>query len=99
MTYTIEPVAYVRSTRRERVDDFWGSEQTSITLDPRFTAEALRGIEAFSHLEIVFLMDQVDPAGVITGARHPRNNPDWPVTGIFAQRAKNRPNRIGCTIC
>ena len=31
--------------------------------------------------------------------RHPRNNPEWPEVGIFAQRAKNRPNRIGCTIC
>ena len=41
----------------------------------------------------------VDPSKISTGARHPRNNPDWPAVGIFAQRAKNRPNRIGCTIC
>ena len=34
-----------------------------------------------------------------TGARHPRNNLDWPAVGIFAQRGKNRPNRIGTTIC
>ena len=32
-------------------------------------------------------------------ARHPRNNPDWPKVGIFAQRGKNRPNQIGTTIC
>jgi tRNA (Thr-GGU) A37 N-methylase len=35
----------------------------------------------------------------VTGARHPRNNTAWPRVGIFAQRGKNRPNRIGSTIC
>jgi tRNA (Thr-GGU) A37 N-methylase len=35
----------------------------------------------------------------MTGARHPRNRLDWPKVGIFAQRGKNRPNRIGVTIC
>ena len=33
------------------------------------------------------------------GARHPRGNPAWPLTGIFAQRGRNRPNRLGTTIC
>lgn len=36
---------------------------------------------------------------IVTGARHPRNNTAWPAVGIFAQRGKNRPNRIGSTIC
>ena len=29
--------------------------------------------------------------------RKPRNRADMPLTGIFSQRAKNRPNRIGMT--
>jgi tRNA (Thr-GGU) A37 N-methylase len=33
------------------------------------------------------------------GARHPRNREDWPLVGIFAQRAKARPNRIGVSTC
>ena len=41
----------------------------------------------------------MDIAKVVTGARHPRNNTAWPSVGIFAQRGKNRPNRIGSTIC
>src|SRR5262249_18728471 len=41
---------------------------------------------------------RVDPSGVVVGARHPRNNPAWPRVGIFAQRAKGRPNRLGSTI-
>jgi len=51
------------------------------------------------HAEVLFLFDQVDPSEIVTGARHPRNNPEWPAIGIFAQRGKNRPNRIGSTIC
>ena len=33
------------------------------------------------------------------GARHPRGNPDWPRVGIFAQRGKDRPNRLGVSRC
>ena len=43
--------------------------------------------------------DRVDPAQVQTGRRHPRGNNDWPAVGIFAQRAKARPNRIGVSVC
>jgi len=32
-------------------------------------------------------------------SRHPRGNTDWPEVGIFAQRAKDRPNRLGVTVC
>ena len=45
------------------------------------------------------MFDRVDPEAVVVGARHPRNNPDWPAVGIFAQRAKGRPNRIGVSTC
>ena len=40
----------------------------------------------------------VAPEKVVSGARHPRGNPAWPRIGIFAQRGKARPNRIGSTI-
>jgi tRNA (Thr-GGU) A37 N-methylase len=36
---------------------------------------------------------------IVTTARHPRGNADWPKVGIFAQRGKNRPNRLGVTVC
>ena len=32
-------------------------------------------------------------------ARHPRGNLAWPQVGVFAQRAKGRPNRIGVSVC
>ncbi|WP_207453909.1 SAM-dependent methyltransferase [Desertivibrio insolitus] len=99
MRIELEPIGHVTSTRAEIRDDDWDSEVASITLDPAvFTADALRGLEEFSHVEIVYFFDRVPPEGVEYGARRPRGNPDWPLTGIFAQRGKNRPNRLGLTI-
>ncbi len=96
--YTIETIGHVRGSRNEVRDDAWGGSVACIELDGSFGPEALEGIEAFSHAEILFVFDRVDPARVVRDARRPRNNPDWPLTGIFAQRGKNRPNRIGSTI-
>jgi tRNA (adenine37-N6)-methyltransferase len=96
----MEPIGKVSSPRTEAVDDDWEEVVAAVTLDPaRFGADALRGLEEFSHLEVVFVFDRVDPSGVEVGARRPRGNPDWPEVGIFAQRARNRPNRIGVSVC
>ncbi len=57
------------------------------------------GLEQFSHIEIIYVFDRVDPSSFEPGARRPRNNPDWPAVGVFAQRNKRRPNRIGVSTC
>ncbi|PBC60369.1 tRNA (N6-threonylcarbamoyladenosine(37)-N6)-methyltransferase TrmO [Streptomyces sp. Tue6028] len=94
------PIAHVHNERRELVDDHWGEVTSVIRLDAeRFTADALLSLDSFSHLEVVFHFHRVPPAKVQEGARHPRNNPEWPLAGIFAQRGKNRPNRIGVSRC
>lgn len=95
----LRPVAIVRSPRTDRRDDDWGAVESTIELVERFAPQALDGIEAFSHLEIVFLLHAIDEGEVETTARHPRNNPEWPKVGIFAQRGARRPNRIGVSRC
>lgn len=99
MSISIEPIGFVEAIRPHAEDDYWGGEESCIALAPQFTVESLQGLDAFSHIEVLFFFHEVDPAKIVTAARHPRNNPAWPVTGIFAQRGKNRPNRIGSTIC
>ncbi|MFB6807221.1 MULTISPECIES: SAM-dependent methyltransferase [unclassified Streptomyces] len=95
-----EPVAVVVGGRTEVVDDDWGRERSVIRLDAgRFGPEALYGLAEFSHLEVVYHFDRVPVEKIETGARHPRGNPDWPLVGIFAQRGKNRPNRLGVSRC
>jgi len=96
----MEPIGWVGSPRAEPIDDDWLRVTATIRLDSdRFGADALRGLDEFSHVEVVYLFDRVDPDRVQTAARRPRGNPDWPEVGIFAQRAKARPNRIGVSVC
>lgn len=96
----VEPVGYVKSPRVEPVDDNWGAVVSAIELDgSRFMADALLGLDAFSHLEVVYCFHLVPESKIETTARHPRNRSDWPRVGIFAQRGKNRPNRIGVSVC
>ena len=98
--YIVEPVGRVHGGRDAPIDDDWGGSRAVIRLDSgRFAAEALEGLDAFSHAEILFLFDRVGEDDIETGARHPRGRTDWPRVGIFAQRGKNRPNRIGVSVC
>ena len=95
----VSPVAHVRGGRAAPEDDHWGGERAVIRLEETFPQDALSGLGAFSHAEIVFQFHLAPDAKIETGARRPRGNPDWPLVGIFAQRGKNRPNRIGVTVC
>jgi tRNA-Thr(GGU) m(6)t(6)A37 methyltransferase TsaA len=95
--FEIKPIASVRSPRKDLSDDFWGKVDADIVLADHLPEEAFAGLGDFSHVEIIFLMDRVDPAKIETGARHPRERTDWPLVGIFAQRGKARPNRLGLT--
>lgn len=95
----IAPIGFVRGGRSEIEDDHWGSVRATIELTEAFGPDALYGLEAFSHIEVIFRFDRVPASKIETGARRPRGNPDWPFVGIFAQRGKNRPNRIGLCTC
>ena len=98
--YVMRAIGTVRSSRDAAIDDDWDDVRARIELDPAVVEpDATLGLDTFSHIEVVFVFDRVDPEKVCTGARHPRGNTDWPLTGILAQRAKDRPNRIGLTTC
>jgi tRNA (adenine37-N6)-methyltransferase len=99
-TFEVSAIGRVTTGRTEAVDDEWDGVRSTIVLDPHaLSLEATLGLGEFSHVEVVFLFDQVDPADIETGARHPRGNRAWPRVGILAQRPKMRPNRIGVSVC
>ena len=96
----LKPIGQVRSPRKEPLDDRWGKVISTIEIDPdQFRTESLQGLDAFSHLDVVYFFHRVPEDKIETEARHPRNRTDWPKVGIFAQRGKNRPNRIGLSVC
>ena len=94
----LEPIGIAYNERHEVLDDDWGEVVTSIQLKAALPEESLWGIESFSHAEIIFYFHLVEENKIVTGARHPRNDRSLPEIGIFAQRGKNRPNRLGHTI-
>jgi tRNA (adenine37-N6)-methyltransferase len=95
----INPIGRVVSSRIEPRDDGWDAETATIELSERFTADALLGLDEFSHVEVVYQFHLVAEADEVPGSRHPRDRADWPRVGIFAQRGRVRPNRIGVTVC
>jgi tRNA-Thr(GGU) m(6)t(6)A37 methyltransferase TsaA len=96
---TLDPIGVVVGGRSEPLDDNWGSVEATIRLADRFGPEAVSGLDAFSHLCVVFQFHLVAESDVVLGARHPRGNVEWPRVGMFAQRAKMRPNRLGVSAC
>jgi tRNA (adenine37-N6)-methyltransferase len=98
MRIELEAIGFVRGGRVEPEDDAWGTETCEIELTDRFTEDAVVGLDAFSHVEVVFHFHQVPESDVVVGSRHPRGRTDWPAVGVFAQRGRVRPNRIGVSV-
>ncbi len=96
----LRPVATVRSPQSEPVDEGWAAVASTIEFDgEQFGPECLQGLASFSHLEVVFFFHKVDDDAIERGCRHPRGETNLPAVGIFAQRNKDRPNRLGVSVC
>jgi tRNA (adenine37-N6)-methyltransferase len=99
-SFEVEPVAYVVGGRVEPTDDYWGGTRSVIRVDgARFRSEATRGLDAFSHLEVVFRFHLTDQGDLNLGARRPRDNPSWPEVGTFGHRNMRRLNWLGVSRC
>ncbi|HUY43662.1 MAG TPA: TrmO family methyltransferase [Acidimicrobiales bacterium] len=94
MELVLRPVAYIRNHRAEALDDNWDDVVSSVELASDVPSEALMGLDGFSHVEIVFFADWAEDVPPGPWHRRPRANPEWPDVGVFAQRNKDRPNRI-----
>lgn len=95
---SLKPIAKVKNSRAEPIDDHWESVIAEIELADHIPTEAFENISDFSHLEIIYYFNKVKSQDIVFSGR-PRGNPNYPVTGIFAQRKKDRPNTIGlCTV-
>jgi tRNA-Thr(GGU) m(6)t(6)A37 methyltransferase TsaA len=59
--------------------------------------EALDGIDEFSHVFIIFFLDEAKSEEKKLKA-YPRGRTDMPLLGVFATRIANRPNPIGLAL-
>ena len=95
--FTLRPIGFVLGGRAEPIDDRWDAVTGDDRANSRIRSRSARRARRVSHVEVVFLFHCVAETAVVDRARHPRGKTAWPKVGIFAQRGKNRPNRIGVT--
>lgn len=93
---TLAIIGYVRS---DTPDDAIGKQRrdlvSRIEILPAYVP-ALTGIEAYSHLFVLFWMQRATrPTELLS---HPRGDPDLPLTGVLASRGRNHPNPIGLAV-
>ncbi len=96
--FHLRPVALVHNHRIQTEDDHWGGIISQIVLEPCMPVDSLDGLEDFSHIEVIFLFHLVEEDRIVSSSRHPRDNPNWPKVGIFAQRGRTRPNWLGVSV-
>lgn len=89
-------IGVVSSQVKAGTDSNWGDITAEIRLHPQFAA-GLQGLEHFSHAIIVFFMHKSSFNPETDLQRKPQGREDMPQVGIFAQRAKHRPNPLGIT--
>ncbi|RLI03984.1 tRNA (N6-threonylcarbamoyladenosine(37)-N6)-methyltransferase TrmO [Candidatus Bathyarchaeota archaeon] len=89
-------IGTVKSPVTEAVDMNWGEVISEIVLEPEY-APGLLGLEDFSHLMVLTFLHEAEYNPEKHLRRHPQERQEMPLLGIFAQRARHRPNRIGVT--
>lgn len=92
----LNPIGYVKTIAKgDEVKD--KSLISQIVLREELV-EGLSGISGFSHLFILFYLNQISGDQRKTLKVHPRGRQDMPLTGVFAARTMLRPNPIGLTL-
>ena len=91
-----EPIGFVKSNVIEKVDQNWGAVVSQIVINECLT-DGLKRLDDFSHIIVVYHLNQAEFIKDKHIVRRPQGRDDMPYVGIFAQRAKDRPNPIGIT--
>ena len=95
-TINLKAIGVIRNEIKERPPggcDWWADVISEIVIDGSLT-EALDGLEKFSHIIVLYWMHQLVKNEVPLKV-NPRGRQEFPLTGLFATRTPNRPNRIG----
>ncbi|GAB3525696.1 tRNA (N6-threonylcarbamoyladenosine(37)-N6)-methyltransferase TrmO [Arthrobacter monumenti] len=96
----VEPIGSVSSPREDTNNTTgWGDVVARIDLNDALGSESLRGLEGFSHVEVLFWFDQVTRRSSYAQPARARGRDDMPLIGVFAARGPNRPNPIGVSAC
>lgn len=93
-TLNLTPIGIVNNEIKTPVATKWGKVISDIRINDDLVA-GLDGLTDWSHVIVIFSMHETnfDPEQHLVQRPHERD--DMPEVGIFAQRARQHPNRIG----
>lgn len=89
-TIRLKPLGVAQNRVKRPILSGWQDVVTEIVIDKKF-AKGLDGVEDYSHIIVVYWMDQEKECHL---RHHPQGRADVPFVGIFACRCPQRPNRI-----
>ena len=98
-SYVMRPIAFLRSDFGDKFgiprQSGLSQVESIVEFEPEFySTEALRGLEGFSHLWLIWVFSACEPGKWSPTVRPPRLGGNTRV-GVFATRAPYRPNPIG----
>jgi tRNA-Thr(GGU) m(6)t(6)A37 methyltransferase TsaA len=100
MTYgdkvVLEPLGFVKTSAVG--DEVKDRSRTSEIIFRSELVSALDGISDYSHIWVLFYLDQITTEQRTTFKVHPRGRLDLPLLGVFATRTNLRPNPVGLTL-
>lgn len=89
-------IGYIKTSISEKSDHNWGENCSEIVINEDL-ADGLKGLTDFSHIIVVYHLNEAKFIKEKHITRKPQGRNDMPDVGIFAQRGKDRPNSIGIT--
>jgi tRNA-Thr(GGU) m(6)t(6)A37 methyltransferase TsaA len=93
--FSIKPIGYVRTNADD--SEVRDKNRLSQIIIFKEYAEALKGLEGFSHIIVLFWLHKISSKEFRLKV-HPRGRKDLPLLGVLATRTMFRPNPIGLTI-
>lgn len=91
---TLRPIGIVRNRIKEPMPSGWDEVNSRIVLRPEL-AEALLGLDGYSHIHVLFWPHQIPEE--VRGSKprlHPLDDPANPIQGVLATRSQIRFNPI-----
>lgn len=92
----LKPIGVVKNNIEQPGFNSWEEIISEIEINKKYR-QGLDRLDEFSHITILFWMNQVLSSKRTLLEIHPRDRQDLPLVGIFATRSQMRPNPIGVT--
>ena len=93
--FTVRSIGVVRNAVEETGRRDWDNVISEIRIDSDL-ANALKGIEEFSHIYVLYYLHKLKEVKGHTV--RPRGRKDMPEVGVLASRSPNHPNPLGLTL-